>query len=467
MRILLAKPVNQKMKIIIPSMSLGYLASILKQQNHDVAYLDCIKEGFDQTDIKEWMQKNGPFDVVGCTVFSGDVYSANSMFKTAKKIWPDCHTTAGGPHPSAIPAHFLKNSPFLDTCFKGEAEIGLPMLLEAISRNDMNANLDNVPGLVWRNGEEIKSNEFGFIPELDDIPFPDWSLLCPESYPDSPHGTFTKRVPVAPIVSTRGCPFPCTYCAVSLVNGRKMRVRGIDNILDEIELLYNQFGIREIHFEDDNFTFSKKRTMEFCENLLKRKIDITWAVPNGVRLDTLDREALKLMEKSGCYSFAIGIESGSPKILKDMKRKVTLDVMEDRIRMIAENTNIRMTGYFIISYPTETLADINKTIDFSLKLPIHRADYHNFMPLPGTTSFNEILKNGEMKLESIDWDKIIILDTHYSPRGISQARTRFIVKTSFLKFYFRPRIILGLLKEINSWNQFKTVIKRAIQTFLY
>jgi radical SAM superfamily enzyme YgiQ (UPF0313 family) len=135
--------------------------------------------------------------------------------------------------------------------------------------------------------------------------------------------------------------------------------------------------------------------------------------------------------------------------------------------MIAENTNIRMTGYFIISYPTETLADINKTIDFSLKLPIHRADYHNFMPLPGTTSFNEILKNGEMKLESIDWDKIIILDTHYSPRGISQARTRFIVKTSFLKFYFRPRIILGLLKEINSWNQFKTVIKRAIQTFLY
>ena len=91
MRILLAKPVNQKMKIIIPSMSLGYLASILKQQNHDVAYLDCIKEGFDQTDIKEWMQKNGPFDVVGCTVFSGDVYSANSMFKTAKKIWPDCH----------------------------------------------------------------------------------------------------------------------------------------------------------------------------------------------------------------------------------------------------------------------------------------------------------------------------------------------------------------------------------------
>jgi len=144
------------------------------------------------------------------------------------------------------------------------------------------------------------------------------------------------------------------------------------------------------------------------------------------------------MEESGCYSFTIGIESGSPKILKDTKRKLRLGVMEDRIKMIAENTYIRMTGYIIIGYPTETLADIKKTVDFSLKLPIRRVDYHNFIPLSGTESFNKLVEEGEIDLEKIDWDKIVTLDIHFSPKGVTQQKIKSIIKISFLRLYLRP-----------------------------
>jgi len=466
MRVLLAKPPNPKMKIVIPSMSLGYLASVLKKHNHEIVYLDCMKERFEQAELRQWMMDNGPFDMVGCIVFSGDVSHAKGLFEIAKEFWPHCHTTAGGPHPSSIPIFYLDHAPYLDTCFQGEGEVGLPLLLEYLADSSTH-KLEDIPGLVWRSNGKAVANERGVIYELDEIPFPDWSLLRPDKYPDSPHGTFSKRLPVAPIVTTRGCPYPCTFCSVSLTNGTKLRMRSIDNILDEMELLYHEYGVKEIHLEDDNFTLAKKRAMEFCHKLMERKLDIVWAVPNGLRLDTLDVDILKTMEKAGCYSFSIGIESGSPKILEDMRRDVTVEVMEERIRLVAEHTGIRMTGQIIIGYPTETLEDIKETIDFSLRVPIHRADFHNYIPLPGTVSFNELVENKEIDLESFNWDKLVTLDINYSPKGMTHSTVKRMVKTGFFKFYSRPKIIKGLLREINSWNQLKTVFTKTLQTFTY
>ena len=132
-------------------------------------------------------------------------------------------------------------------------------------------------------------NQQIFVENLDELGMPSWDFIRPDTYPLSPHGGFFKNYPIAPIIISRGCPFSCTYCAGHLVSGKKIRFRSTDNVIEEIKILYHQYGIREIHIEDDNFTFIRNLVMEFCRKLKENNLNISWTCPNGVRLDTLIR----------------------------------------------------------------------------------------------------------------------------------------------------------------------------------
>lgn len=466
MRVLLAKPENLKIRIVIPSMPLGYLASILRDAGHEVAYLDCVKERLDLKGIRKWLIKNGPFDVVGLTVFSCDVYRSQAFFDVVKELWPNCWTMAGGPHPSSIPDNYLETSKSLDFCFQGESEKGILPLFDYF-RDQSSVKLEDIPGLVWRDGGAIRLNPRGTVDSLDSIPYPAWDIIRPDTYPLMPHGSFAKRPPVAPMVTTRGCPYHCTFCAVNLTNGRSLRKRSIENLMGEIEWLYHDFGIREIHLEDDNFTLARNRAIQFCDELRNRKLDIAWAIPNGLRLDTLTADVLKAMESVGCYSFAVGIESGSEQILLDMKRDVTLQTMRDKLNLIAEHTDIRVTGYIIIGYPTETRETIQETLDFVRTLPLHRADFHNYGPLPGTESFNALIASGQIKMEDVRWDRLTALDVAFVPRGMTIEEIKGIVKRAMFGFYLRPKVIRGLLSEIQTLGQAMNILRRAMATLTY
>lgn len=311
----------------------------------------------------------------------------------------------------------------------------------------------------------VKEYDSKIIEDLDSLDFPDWELINPNTYPHAPHGTFTKALPAAPIITSRGCPYTCTYCGVKSNAGNNLRKRSYENIISEIELLINNYGVKEIHIEDDNFTFDRQRVVDFCNMLLDKDLKIYWSCPNGVRLDTLDKELLLLMERSGCYSFAVGVESGSPKILKDMHRHITVEKMKEKINLIAKNTNIKMTGFVMAGYPTETLDDIKETIRFVNSLPLDRVQYSNFLPLPGTRIFDELLQKKEISLNTLDWDGFQDNSIIYSPPGITKKQLQKIIKKAFCRFYFRPRIIFSLLKEIHSFNQFKFVFSRVIDIF--
>jgi len=282
----------------------------------------------------------------------------------------------------------------------------------------------------------------------------------------APHGGFFKNYPVAPIITSRGCPYSCTYCAGHLISGKKIRYRSINKVIEEIKILYNQYHIREIHIEDDNFTFNHEFVFDFCRKLKENNLNITWTCPNGVRLDTLNKELLSAMKEAGLYALSVGIESGSDRILKDMKKNLTKKEIREKIKLIRD-CDLEVSGFFIIGYPTETKEDINETIKFSLELDLARAGFFIFKPFPGTEAANQLVTKGELKeMSDNEWAHFVLADVVYSPPGLNKEELKKLRKKALMRFYFRPKIVFKFLAGIRNLSHLKIILKR-INSWLF
>ena len=449
MEILLVQPVKDKKHTLnlMPPLGLGYLASSVRH-SHNVRILDCVKEGMDLKDFKDHVEKNIP-DVIGFTVFSCDLESVKKSIKIVKEINSGIITVAGGPHPSGDPQGAMAYLDFLDFVFAGESEKGFPLLMEQLSRKSDERNFKDIPGLVWKKNGNINSNPKIFIENLDTIEFPSWDLLELNTYKGVPNGVFTKQYPFAPIIVTRGCPYLCTFCSAHNIVGRKLRHRSIDNVIKEIKILYEKYGIKEIHIEDDNFTFDLGFAKEFCNRLIKLGLPLTYSCPNGVRLDRIDKELLVLMKKAGFYNIYVGVESGSPRILKHMRKNLSLEEIAKKVDLIKE-VGLEASGYFILGYPEETISDMEKTILFASVLNLDWAQFATFIPIPGS----DILKDEYVKkiADATNWSDFFNTDVPFAPRGVSKKQLKKMQKKAFLRFYLRPGKILNLIKKIRLNN---------------
>lgn len=464
LKILLMKPYSETDELI-PPFGLGYLATAIRK-NHDVQILDGIKEKTTTEKFKEIIKKGG-FDVIGIQVFTCHLAQTKKYIKAIKEINQKIKIILGGPHPSSEPYNIFKYFPDIDWAFRGEAEEGLPMLLDFIAQtndgvalNNHEAEFQKIPGLIWRNtADETIVNHPSFEENLDKFGMPSWDLLQPDTYPMSPHGAFFKNYPIAPIIITRGCPYGCTYCAGSIISGRKIRKRSADNAIQEIKLLSENYNIKEIHIEDDNFTFCRDLVEEFCRKLKENQLNISWACPNGIRLDTLTKDLLLLMKDSGLYSVSVGIESGSNKILKDMKKRLTIEIIKEKLNLIKE-VGLESIGFFIIGYPAETKKDILQTLAFSRELPLKRANFSIFKPFPGTEITNYLIEKGELDFSKADWTKFILSDAVYAPSGITINELKGLRHQALIRFYLRPKILFKMLGEIKNFSHFKIVLRR-------
>ncbi len=454
MKILLIKPYNVS-DHIQPSLGLGYLATACRN-NNDVAILDCIKENLKIDGLIAKINDLN-LDLVGFQCYTFDLPFIKEVLKRCKSLKKNIITVIGGPHPSAVPREsfeYFKDN--LDFIFVGEAEIGLPLLIQKLEDNSF-IDFSEIPGLAYRENNQIHINRQVFIDDLDSLGMPSWDLIHPEQYPECQHGAFFRKFPIAPITITRGCPFNCTFCAGNIVGGKKIRRHSIDFMLKQIKYLYDNHNIREFHIIDDNFTFDKNDAKEFLRKLIGLNLDISWAVPNGIRVDTLDEELLGLMKKSGLYLISLGIESGSDRILKLMKKGTTLKGIREGINLI-HKFKMQTAGFFIIGFPTETKEDIKKTIDFSLDLGLIRANYFAYLPFPGTDSYNELRLNGE--LGNVDWENFYFMSVPYAPKDFDRKQIRALQRYAFFRFYIRPHIIWKNILGIKSFRHFKFLLKR-------
>ena len=181
---------------------------------------------------------------------------------------------------------------------------------------------------------------------------------------------------------------------------RSFRMRGASNIADEIEMLRDKFGVKQIFLSDDNFTLQKKHAMDMCKEILKRKIKMPWACPNGVRVDKVDDELFGLMREAGCYLVGFGIESGSQKVLNRAQKQLDLSQVE-RVVRLAKKHKLLTYGFFIIGLIGETKKTIRETIDFAKRLPLDRAWFNVLVPYPGTEVF-DVYAQGK-SYDEIDW----------------------------------------------------------------
>lgn len=454
MKTLLVKPYNLT-DHIQPSLGLGYLAGAIRSRG-DVRILDCIKENIKIGQFKNALKSYNP-DFVGFQCYTFDMDFIREALCECRSYRRGIITAIGGPHPSALPREsFEYFNDSLDFIFVGEAERALPLLLDKLSGSS-SAGISGIPGLAFRDDGTIKINQREFVDDLDTLGMPAWDLIRPEEYPESQHGAFFKKFPIAPIMLTRGCPFACTFCAGHIVSGRRIRKHSPDFIINQIKYLYDRHKIREFHIIDDNFIFDKVYAKEFLRKLIDLDLDISWATPNGVRIDSLDEELLKLMKESGLYLISLGIESGSDRVLSLMKKNITINKIRGGIKLI-HRFGIDIAGFFIIGFPGETVEDIKKTIRFSLDLGLIRANYFTYLPFPGTESYSGLVSSGE--INKVNWDRFYFMSAPYSHKGISNKQLKSLQRSAFLKFYIRPRIILKNLSGIKSFRHFGFLLKR-------
>lgn len=460
MKILLVKPFN-KSDHIQPSLGLGYLAAAVRKR-HEVRILDCIKDKINAGRFAEVLKEYKP-DVLGLQCYTFDLNFIDAALKSARALDKGIITIVGGPHPSAASAEMMNVfKDRLDFAFAGEADEGFPKLLELLNKGTR--DFDSVPGLVWRDGDSLRSNPKTVFENIDNIMMPAWDLIHPETYPESQHGAFFKQFPIAPIMLTRGCPYPCTFCAGGVVAGKKIRRRSIDNVLKEITYLNKEHGIKEFHVIDDNFTMDKSYAKEFLKRLKALNLGMTWAVPNGIRMDTLDEELLGLMKETGLYMISLGIESGSDDILRDMKKHLTTSKIRECVRKI-NNAGIDVSGFFIIGFPGETVESIKDTIRLSLELKLVRANFFTYLPFPGSESY-ELLRS-KNELDGVDWENFYFMNASYAPKGLTRKQLKSFQRLAFAKFYFRPGIFFYNIKSIQSLRHLFFLMKRFFNWIVF
>lgn len=442
---------------IVPSLGLGYIASTIINKGHQVEILDCLQKGIEPLTLINIIKDKRP-EVIGVTIFSLFFNEAKDTIDLIKERF-DIPVIVGGPHVNSIPEITLKECK-ADFAVIGEGETTIIELIDELSSDSR--DLSRIKGIGYRENENIRINEKrNLIEDLNTIPFPAWDIIKPEDYPPISHGTFYKRFPIAPIITTRGCPFDCTFCASNKTWERLLRKRSPKNVVDEIEFLVKNHGIKEFHFEDDNLTASKNHVMGICQEILDRNLDIAWSCPNGVRIDCLDRERLEIMKASGCYMFAVGFESGDQGVLNRAQKKLDLSKVPEIVKMIRD-VGIEIMGFFILGLPSETKETALKTISFAKSLPIDSAKFHNFIPLPGTPIFNNWYQKQK---GNIDWGKAKLFgEAIYSTESLSAEELTQLQKRAHREFYLRPSILIKNILKVKP-RQIKWLIGRFFKVF--
>ncbi len=434
MKILLIRP-NYESHIITPPLALGYLSSYLKKSGIDTIIIDGLKENMTVDRMVSRIRDLRP-DAAAITCLSA--FYKETVFLSRELRKNSIRTIIGGPHPTFLPYRTLVESQ-ADYVICGEGEIPLRDL---VIHDFTNNNIQGVYSLNNLKDERQEVIKASVAENLDDLPFPDWEQINPGDYPPAPHGGLARGFPVGVMVTSRGCPYECTFCASPKFCDRKIRFRSPENVTAEIEYLIKNFKIKEIHFEDDNFTLNADYVKRLCRSIIERKIKIHWACPNGIRADCISPDLLQRMKASGCYYLAYGVESANRQILESVRKKESLETIQKAIEM-TEKAGISAQGFFIFGLPGESPETIEESIDFALRSGLSRAQFIILDVVPGSELWDTL--RGQFVP---DWEKKSYIEPEYLPEGITREQLLRAQTKAFRKFYLRPKIFFSLLKLI-------------------
>lgn len=429
---------------VVPSPSLLYLAPYLMEDEHDVNYIEGLFFSLEQ--VIEKIRELDP-ELIGVTLTSVDWENSSWMLNEIKKQFPQVTVVAGGIHPTLWKEKCFEESEGIDILVLGEGEITMRELAVSLQEGK---DLRDVKGLIFKTEEGlVQTPPREKTEDIDALPFPAHRLVDIDKYIPSP--TFYKRLPHANIIGARGCPYHCTFCHTD----RRVRMRSATNIVDEIEMLYREHGVRDIAFWDDTFTLSRERAMEFCNEMIERDLDVFWAV--NARVDRIDRELLKAMKKAGCWRVLYGIESGVQKNLDTLKKGTTIEQIRRAVNITSEE-GIEAYGTFMFGIPGETFEEGLETIEFACSIPLDYAVFVNLTPLPGTEVYEELL-SGKLTPAKFTENRFNFKNVSFVPEGMTEEQIRYLIQKGHRRFYMRPGLIWKKIRSIRSFFDLSKYVK--------
>jgi radical SAM superfamily enzyme YgiQ (UPF0313 family) len=440
MRILLIGA-PQFLRVCLPPLGLGYLASVARREGHEVRVLSLTNSPSPTlTQIRELAREYKP-DLVGHTVLSPSFNASVKVCRAVKDGAPEAKIVLGGPHPTALPAHSLRQT-VADYAIMGEGEITFAELLRSLNKGEFHPHM---PGLAWRNGEIHVGRQRTFAGDVDAFPEPAWDLLAPESYPNAPPQALQLRKPATQMLTSRGCPYYCSYCAANRTMSRDFRGRNTELVADEMERLQRDHSIQEFMLLDLNFTYDRTHASSLADTILRRGLDIAWKPLAGFRIDEIDEPLLRKLKKAGCYQLIFGIESFHPETLKKIRKDLDAQIIHERINM-AKKLGFFTASFFIIGSPGETEERIRHTIHHAAISSLDFGAFFCWTPMPGAADWAH-LKNkidvDNFKWENLNYDAAIFSDTIPAPRLTK------LLRLAHARFYITPRRWPKLMRLIH------------------
>jgi radical SAM superfamily enzyme YgiQ (UPF0313 family) len=484
---------NQVASGITPPLGIAYLASVLEHHDISVDIIDAVglEPGTINAFEKETFVRGLGFeDIVARLDDDVRIVGISNLFSFAYPVVQElcrqirAHNSEikivlGGPHPSALYAEILdEDRELVDFVVLGEGENPFLYLCQKLLQDNIlfQSNIgSDISNLAYLddNGNCVMGTEKlerNTKLNQDTIPFPARHLLPMEEYikAQESHGYSNGRW--TSLISSRGCPYGCTFCA-----SRKTRwvSRSATDVVDEIEYCINEWNIREFHFEDDNMTINVKRLIEICNEIKRRKLDISWQTPNGIRASRIDKEMLTAMKESGCEHVTLAPESGSPRVLTEIIQKgkdFDLDHLRD-CGATAHKLGLKVAAYFVLGLPGETREDMEMTIAYARELArvgVDEVNFGLFIPLPGTP----LWEPSKHKIKDLDWldlltvgdlAKAVSFNDEVGSKELDWVRKKAYLSFMVTRIIYHPLQFAGTIFNVLRGIE-KTKTERALKT---
>lgn len=466
----------------VPPVGMAYIAGSLRSAGHDVTVIDSTGEAIDHfqelgpTALRrglsdaEILERVGQPDVIGFSLmFSQDWPLTRDLIRTLRARYPKAVLIAGGEHFTAEPIGAMQDSP-LDYVIAGEGDVAVCQLLERVQQG---ASVEDVPGVYYREGGEIRHSQLGArAREIDQLAWPAWDLFPIEIYLSGGHGWGVNRGRNMPINATRGCPYQCTFCSSPTMWTTRWVARSPADVLKEIEYYIEHYRATNFDFHDLTAILKKAWVIEFCQLLIAKKLNITWQLPTGTRSESLDSDVFPLLAASGCRNITYAPESGSDVILTRIKKKI------DRNRMIASMRQAVKAGCsvkanFVFGFPDDRVSDYWQTFGFLARMAlagVHDISIAPFRPYPGSELFRRLQAEGVIphKLDDAYYADLgsameslplfgkaraRSYSQHMSPEALHRVRTAALSWFYGLSFLLRPQRVLKLAYAVITERQ--------------
>ena len=447
--------IMNRLRPLMPPYGVAYVASILGKNGFKSILHDDNMHKYNDSDLRNVFRKyKGELRAVGLTSVTTTFNQISRVAQISKEELSDIPVIVGGPHARLLPDDII-NIPAVDIVFTGESELSI--LEYANCRN-----LSQIKGIYYKDNGNVQRNPPAIcIQNLDEVPFPDYDLFNISDY----HSTkgIAKHHPVSYVITSRGCPYNCTFCSSRALNpfeGKRIRYRSPENVLEEIAFLVNHHGVKELFFSDDMFTGNTRHLFGVCEGLINRNLNLTWVCMTHV--NNITEEKLKVMKRAGCHQICYGVESGDPVIQKIIYKNLDLERVKTVVRL-TQKIGIDVRCSFMFGNQYETPETMQRTICFAKDLKPDFASFNIATPYPGTLFRSWAIENNYLtnrSYEALDSSAYTLI-TPDLPLGIVEK----YVNKSFRSFYYSPDYIFRRLLKIRDTVELRRVAESAYYAF--